>query len=541
MAQTASQAHASLADVPVADPTISRIVLGDVLHRSARNWPQRTAFVDGERRLTYAQADALSSAFAHHLLSRGWRQARIGMLCGNSADMLIAAYGIHKSGNVWVPANVMLGAAELEFILTHADVSAVVADQALLAQPHIASLVDRLAVPVYVIGSTDTRAAPAADRSMALEEAIAGQPGTLPEVTIDDGAPALIMYTSGTTGRQKGVMHSHRSVQASAVSGVATFGIHEEDVLTGVLPMFHCAQHCLVASGVTAGARLVIQRGFDPVAFGQAIGRERITISVGIPMMYAGLLAAHAKQAFELRSLRCCIFGMAPMPRPWREALEAATGAEVILGTGQTEMYPATMVFHASRHPDLEGNFWGVSTLVNETAIMGDDGRLLPPGEIGEIVHRGPNVMLGYYKDPQATAAARAHGWHHTGDLGLVHASGQLLFLDRKKDMVKTGGENVPTIKVEEVLLRHPAVANAAVVGLPHPHWGEAIAAFVILKPGARCSEAELIAFGREHLGGFEVPKKIGFVETFPATATGKTQKHLLKKTHLAWFDDAAV
>jgi long-chain acyl-CoA synthetase len=185
------------------------------------------------------------------------------------------------------------------------------------------------------------------------------------------------------------------------------------------------------------------------------------------------------------------------------------------------------------------GNCWGRPCMVNETAIMDDDGRLLGPGELGEIVHRGPNVMLGYYKDPDATAQARRFGWHHTGDLGMWDEAGQLQFKDRKKDMIKTGGENVPSVKVEEVLLRHPAVANAAVVGLPHLRWVEAVAAFVCLKPDAVCDQATLQAHCREHLAGFEAPKYIAILDRLPMTATGKIQKHLLRSANQSLFDGA--
>jgi len=160
---------------------------------------------------------------------------------------------------------------------------------------------------------------------------------------------------------------------------------------------------------------------------------------------------------------------------------------------------------------------------------MDDEGNLLPPGEVGEIVHRGPNVMLGYFKDPEATAAAQKFGWHHTGDIGMFDEGGQLQFLDRKKDMIKTGGENVASIKVESAILGHPAVASVAVLGLPHPHWSEAICAVVVLKPDMPCSEAELDAWCRERLGKFEVPKAIRFVEQLPVTATGKIRKQVLR------------
>ena len=202
------------------------------------------------------------------------------------------------------------------------------------------------------------------------------------------------------------------------------------------------------------------------------------------------------------------------------------------LCSGQTEMYSITTMFKPEQQLQRFGPYWGISAYVNETAIMNDEGRLLSNEEIGEIVHRGPNVMLGYYKDEQATRNAQAFGWHHTGDLGMFDSDGQLLFVDRKKDMIKSGGENVPSLKVEEVLLRHAAVANAAVVGLPHSRWSEAVTAFVLLKPGADIAADDLNSHCRDHLGGFEVPKKIVVLETFPMTSTGKIQKALLREAY---------
>ena len=188
--------------------------------------------------------------------------------------------------------------------------------------------------------------------------------------------------------------------------------------------------------------------------------------------------------------LKACIYTMAPMSRPLLERAIADMCPNFVLSSGQTEMYPATTMSQPDRQLKRFGNYWGESLIVNETAIMDDDGNLLPRGQVGELVHRGPNVMMGYYKDPKATEEARKFGWHHTGDLALIDEHGEVLFLDRKKDMIKSGGENVASVKIEETLLAHPAVQNAAVVGLPHPQWGEAVSAFVKLKPGATANEA---------------------------------------------------
>jgi len=248
--------------------------------------------------------------------------------------------------------------------------------------------------------------------------------------------------------------------------------------------------------------------------------------------MYGALLAAAKSGAADFSSVRMCIYAMAPMPRALVREIAARISPNILLATGQTEIYPVTMSFRPVEHPERDANYWGISTVACETAILDDEGRLLPAGQAGEIVHRGANVMLGYYKDPQATAAAQKHGWHHTGDLGMFDAGGQLLFLDRKKDMIKTGGENVASIRVETALLGHPAVAAAAVVGLPHPHWGEAVCAFVVTRPGASCTPQDLEEHCRQSLAKFEVPKVIRIVEALPTTATGKMKKHVLRKQY---------
>jgi long-chain acyl-CoA synthetase len=514
------------------DNLLSRVALGDTLHRSARTFGDKIALVDGARRMPYAALDADSNRFAHHLLASGLKPGdKVAMVCANSAQFLVAAYGILKAGLVWVPINAMLAPDDVRYIIEHAEAKLVVVDDRLYG--HLQPMLDALGLPIRLCES----GAPATAMST-LSRVLQGMPDTLPEVVIDDRDLALILYTSGTSGRPKGAMHSHRSVHAAVMSNISMLGIGPADVFSCILPLFHCAQFATAAASLTAGATLVIQHGFDPTAVLDALARERITHMFGLPLMYAALLV-HPQR--DLSALRLCLYAMAPMPEPLLKRLIAEVCPNFALGSGQTEIFPMTQYFAPDQQLWRTGNCWGQPAIVNETAVMDDTGKLLGPGQIGEIVHRGPNVMLGYYKDPQATANARRFGWHHTGDLGMWDADGQLQFKDRIKDMIKTGGENVPSIKVEEVLLRHPAVANAAVVGLPHAHWIEAVAAFVCLKPDAQVDaqvdSAALQAHCREHLAGFEVPKVITVLDKLPMTATGKVQKHVLRTANQSLFD----
>ncbi|WP_285411926.1 AMP-binding protein [Variovorax sp. efr-133-TYG-130] len=513
---------------------ISRVTLGDVIHRSARRFGERTALIEGEHRLSYRALDAASNRFAHHLLGLGLAKgARVGMLCNNSTQMVIAMLGIQKAGLVWVPINTALAVDAIGYILAHAEVRHVVIDTALHAKPELRELLQATGVSPQLCvldGDTPPPGIPT------VQQAVAQGPGTLPDVDIDSTDLALIMYTSGTTGRQKGVMHSHASVHSVLLSNMVEWGSSPEraDVWSSVLPLFHCGQHTVLMSALSVGGAVVVLRGFDPGAMLAAIERHRITVAVGLPMMYGALLAHPQRATRDLSSLRLCVYAMAPMSRTLLLRLLDEFCPSFAMVSGQTEMYPGATIFEASEQRKRFGSYWGVGTLVNEVAVMGDGGELLAPGQVGEIVFRGPNVMLGYYKDPEATANAQRFGWHHSGDLGRMDDDGQLIFLDRLKDMVKSGGENVPSIKVEEVLLRHPGVMNAAVVGLPHEHWGEAITAFVTRRPDAPADfdEAALTAHCKEHLGGFEVPKQIIFLAALPMTSTGKIQKFELRKAH---------
>lgn len=505
--------------------------LGNLVARSAHRNGAAPALLENGRSMSYAQLDEDSNRFAHYLLASGLKAGdKVAMLSPNSMDFMVAAFGILKAGMVWVPVNALLSPSEVAYIVQHAEARLLVADAQLAAHPAWSAALPALGLPLLHCATDGVApgATGAISAAGSLRQTLAGQPATPPALEIDENALALIMYTSGTTGNPKGAMHSHRSVLAAVMSNAITVSIVPQDVLSAILPLFHCAQFSMAAAGLACGAAISLSRGFDPAAVLATLARDRVTLMAALPAMYGALLLHPSRAQHDLSALRLAIYAMAPMAPELLRRLMQDFCPRFALGSGQTEMFPMTVYFPPEQQ-HRTGNCWGQATPVNDTAIMDADGRLLGKGAVGEIVHRGPNSMLGYFKDPEATAAVRRFGWHHTGDLGMWDDDGYLHFKGRLKDMIKTGGENVPAIRVEEALLGHPAVAMAAVVGLPHQEWIEAVTAFVCLKPGQSTDAGALREHCRSTLAGFEIPKHIAIVETLPMTSTGKIQKHVLR------------
>ncbi len=516
---------------------IKRMALGDIIRRAALRYPDKIAIVDGEKRIAYRELNETCNRFANFLLQSGLQQGdRVACICQNSAEFIFVMFGVAKAGLVWVPVNPMLSPQDIGYIIDHSEARTLIVDD--MFYNGIAALIPGLnQVETVVTIPLAAKETPAG--TIPFANTLAGQFVSEPDVDICSDHLALIMYTSGTTDKPKGVMHSHQSVYVATLGTIIEGELTKDDVISCMFPLFHCAQHALAASALHIGATAVVLRGFNPVEFFAAVAKEKITWMLGLPLVYRVMLDHPEAGNYDLSSLRYCLYAMAPMDeRTLRRAIERF-GARFALATGQTEIYPATMFFKPEEQLRRFGPYWGVSSLIVDTAIMDDDGNLLPPGQIGEIVHRGPNVMLGYWKNEEATEQTQKFGWHHTGDLGVIDPDGQLMFVDRKKDMIKTGGENVASNKVEGVILNEPRVANAAVVGLPHAHWSEAVTAFVVPKPGTSITEEEIIAHCKTTLAGFEVPKRVVILEEMPSTASGKIKKNLLRQMYVEYYSQS--
>lgn len=508
---------------------VNRVAIGDMVRRSAGRVPNKVAIKEGGKTLTFKQLDEATNQFANYLLAQGYQKGdKIATICANSWQFVVTIFGIQKAGLVWVPVNPLISPEQINFIIENSEAKLIVIDKdfekmtGLFAHdgPGVLFIRDKEA-------SEDS-----------LEAVLQGSNTNEPEVDIYDRDTAQIMYTSGTTGMPKGVVIQHVSVYIATLANLIEMQANPKDIQGVILPFFHCAQHTILASFIHIGATSIIERQFEPVSFLNKIKEEQITYMTGLPMMYRALLNLPNRKKEDTASLRLCVYAMAPMDERTIKMCVDELCPEFALATGQTEIYPATAMFKPEDQLRKSGPYWGTSSLMNDTKIMDDDGNFLKANTIGEIVHRGPNVMVEYYKNPEETEKARQYDWHHTGDLGYIDEDGLLVFVDRKKDIIKTGGENVASIVVERAFLAHEAVFNAAAVGLPHDHWTEAITVFVTLNEDASITKEELLEFSKQKLSNFEVPKDIIIVNELPTTVTGKIQKHILRDQYAAHYSD---
>jgi long-chain acyl-CoA synthetase len=352
---------------------------------------------------------------------------------------------------------------------------------------------------------------------------IAGWPAS-PEVTHrSDDDTAIILYTSGTTGTPKGAQLTHANMDTNASVTASTFlGLGPEDVVMGCLPLFHAfGQTCAMNAAVLAGSTLTLVPRFDPETALKVIEREGVTVFEGVPTMYVALLDAGAGVA-DTSSLRVCVSGGAALPVEVLRGFRETFGAEILEGYGLSETSP---VASFNRRGNTRAGSIGHPIEGSEMRVVDEEGKEVPAGDVGEIVIRGHNVMKGYWNRPDATDEAIREGWFHTGDMAKKDEDGFFFIVDRKKDLIIRGGFNVYPREVEEVLYEHPAVFEAAVIGLPHPRHGEEVGAAVALKPGAAATPEELRDFVRERVAAYKYPRHVWLTQSLPKGATGKIVK----------------
>ena len=524
---------------------IQRVNVGDSLTRTAARRPHALAVADGERRLTYAQFNAQVNRFANALAGRGYRPAdALALASGNSIEFLVTYYACAKLGVVCVPINLGWRSDEVAYVLGHSHARGIVAETQLLAGLAAALATQPAVTDLIIAPGADPDAEPGTQPvrgGCRFAELTDGSDDSEPEYLVGDRDPISYLYTSGTTSFPKGVVGTHTAVYLESLSMALEARFDETDRFAAMMPMFHTAQlNCHCTAAVMVGAAVYIQRGFEAGRLLELIEAERITQIFGLPMMYRQMLEHRDLGRRDLSSLRRALYAMAPMPQAHLRQCIKTFGCDFYLLFGQTEMSPTATLFRPEHQLSHAGAV-GTPVVNVQVAIMDEHGALLPQGESGEIVYRGPHTLAGYLDNAWATDAAFAYGWFHSGDVGHFDPDGILWFSDRRKDVIKTGGENVASIEIEKALYAaDEAVAEAVVVGLPHERWTEAITAVVVPKPGARIDQQDLLARVRGHLDPYRVPKAIIVVDELPRTSTGKIQKNLVRESYAAYYTQAS-
>jgi long-chain acyl-CoA synthetase len=500
---------------------------------SAAARPVHVALIARERQLTYEQLLSEVNRFARALQSAGVRRGdAVAVLLPNCPEFTVSYYAAVAAGAVCVPANPLLKPAELVYLWNDSRAGVVVTTPALLAgvleaQQHVASVSH-----VIIVGDGDGRLVDRSTPSIrTFAEVVALQPDTsaLNVADASERDPAVCIYTSGTEGRPKGALLSHRNLVSNCEQVGQALSFDDRDNFLCALPLFHSfAGTVCQNTALRVGARVTIIEQFHPVRVAEAMATHGVTIFPAVPAMYGAMMQLPPDFDGAFRRVRVCVSGGAPMPIALMQAFEGRFGAIILEGDGPTECSPVTSVnpLHGVRKPGTIG----VPVPGVEMKVVNEEGREVQPGAVGEIVVKGANVMLGYLNQPDATSVAMRGGWYHTGDLGTMDADGYFTIVDRKKDMLIVGGINVYPREVEEVLHRHPAVQDAAVIGGYDERRGEQVVAVITLKARTAVTSSELLRFCRERLANYKCPRKVIVRDVLPRSGTGKVLKRLLKK-----------
>jgi acyl-CoA synthetase (AMP-forming)/AMP-acid ligase II len=507
--------------------------LHDYLDFHAREWPESDFAIFEGRRQSYGEAMLEANRLAHALLSCGLERGdRVGILAKNCIEYMLFYYAASKAGVVPVPLNYRLAPPEWVYIANDAQVRMV------LARSELAHVIDGLRGELGGV-----------ERWIALEadvpgwtpygEWIADRPCTPPDRFIPEDADLYQMYTSGTTGRPKGAILTHRAVTAQIAQLALIVGAFARERVLVVAPVYHAAAAVQAFTAVAGGAALYIQEDFVPAEVVRALSEERIGVVTLVPaMIQACLVFVPDVAERSYRDLRLMVYGASPIAEETLRRAVEVFGCEFAQAYGMTETTAVASFLLPDQHrravegePDLLLSA-GRPLPGTELRVVDENDRPVPPGTVGEILVRGPQLMRGYWNQPEASKQTLRGGWMHTGDAGMLDERGLLYVQDRVKDMIVSGGENIYPREIEDVLFQHPAVADAAVIGVPDEAWGEAVKAIVVLRQGASATEAEIIEFFRDKLAGYKRPRSVEFAEALPRNPTGKVLKRELREPY---------
>ncbi len=497
-----------------------------ILSETAQSSPDRPAALFAGGQLTYRELDQASNRLAAALATAGIRPGDpVALQLPNIPQFLVSYFGILKAGGVVVPLNVMLQAPEVAFHLSDSGARILITWAGVLAEAAKGAGAAGLD-QVYAVGHADDSAAGDSGGAVPFERLLDAEEPHFEMATREPSDTAVIVYTSGTTGRPKGAELTHIQLYMNADIPGRLFDVSPGDVVITVLPLFHVfGLSSILNICVRFGCTMSLLPRYTPGAVLTAMARDRVTIFEGVPTMFADLLSQPDLESYDLSSLRIAISGGASIPSPVLDAFEERFGLVILEGYGMTET-ASTITFNPSaaqrRAYSVGKPIWGT-----QTQVWDEDGERLRPGpeHVGEVVTRGLHVMKGYLHNPAATASAFTGDWLHTGDLGYFDEDGFLFIVSRKKELIIRGGDNVYPSEIENVLCAHPAVAEAAVVGTPDSRLGEEVMAVVIRRPGMDLLESELVSYCRQRLAAYKCPRVFQFRSELPKNSLGKVLK----------------
>ena len=505
-----------------------RHTLGDLLRRTAAREPNKAAIVCADVTWTYAEFDRIVNRLANGISGLGVKTGdRVAILSRNSHAFAAMRFALARLGAVLVPINFMLKADEVAYILRHAGARVLFTGPDMVELGQAAAALDTEVSRVLWLPGEDPAAQPA---GMTGFDQLLADDAREPAADINGSSLLQVIYTSGTESLPKGAMLTHDAVIWQYVSCVLEGEIANGDLILHALPLYHCAQlDVFLGPGVYVGATNVITGKPVPDNLLALLARFKVNSFFAPPSIWIALLRSPQFDTTDLSTVAKGYYGAAIMPvAVLKEIMQRLPGIRLWNFYGQTEIAPLATVLKPEDQLRKAGSA-GRAAINVETRVVDDDMRDVKVGEVGEIVHRSPQLLQGYFRDEERTAAAFHGGWFHSGDLATIDNEGHITVVDRKKDMIKTGGENVASREVEEMIYRMEGISELAVIGLPHPYWIEAVTAVIVAKPGANLTEEAVLAHCKAHMAHFKVPKAVVFVDTLPKNPSGKLLKRELR------------
>jgi acyl-CoA synthetase (AMP-forming)/AMP-acid ligase II len=511
-----------------------RLLIGEMMARNARKFPDREAMVYGETRLTYKQFNARINQLAHAFLDLGLKKgSKVAILAFNCNQYMEAYFAVGKIGAVAAPLNFRLHPEELTYIVDNADAEAFIMGEAFVEA--VRGMQKDLPKVKHYISISDKPV----DGMLHFDSWIAKYPDHEPLILVDEEDPLFIMYTAGTTGRPKGAVITHKNemvmwmLASPVVLSEPDLGDMWNYRAFGAPPIFHLASFgfCQFMFFVAATVVLPIEV-FNPAYIMETIEKEKINAILLVPAMTNFLLLLPDIDKYDTSSLRVLASGAAILPTEVRRQVKQHfPNVKIYDIFGQTEMSPVVTMLLPSESEGRETSVGRPLPFI-EVRVVDDQDNDVPVGEIGEAIYRGPNVMKEYYKNPEATAEAMKNGWFHSGDLVRQDEEGYIYVVDRKKDMIISGGENIYPAEIEEVLYTHPKIVECAVIGAFDEEWGESVKAVVVCTQGEELTEEEVVDYCKQHLASYKKPKLVGFVDALPRNPAGKVLKTVLREEH---------